>query len=117
MQYKALYDLTIVQGGGTTTMELAALNRNFLYFPLNFSQYSKGKTFTGMNAHSMTKAQFDKLSSPTLKIDTLFLNDDVSQKLGEAAVFKLPFNDEGAEKAAVSSQLYQDKMVTVDWLH
>ncbi len=78
----------------------------------NVSQYAKGKTFTGMNAHSMTKAQFDKLSSPTLKIDALFLNDDVSQRLGEAAVFKLPFNDEGAEKAAVSSQLYQDKMVT-----
>jgi hypothetical protein len=78
----------------------------------NVSQYSKGKTFTGMNAHSMTKAQFDKLNSPTLKIDALFLDDDVSQRLGEAAVFKLPFNDEGAEKAAVSSQLYQDKMVT-----
>lgn len=78
----------------------------------NVSQFSKGKTFTGMNAHSMTKAQFDKLSSPTLKIDSLFLNDDVSQKLGEDAIFKIPFNDEGVEKAAVSSQLYQDKMVT-----
>lgn len=78
----------------------------------NVSQYSKGKTFTGMNAHSMTKAQFEKLNSPTLKIDKLFLNDDVSQRLGEDAVFKLPFNAKGAEKAAVSSQLYQDKMVT-----
>ena len=27
-------DLAIVQGGGTTTIELAALNKNFLYFPL-----------------------------------------------------------------------------------
>jgi len=78
----------------------------------DFSQYSKGKSFTGMNAHSMTKAQFEKLSSPTLKIDALFLNNDVSQKLGEEAIFKIPFNDEGAEKAAVSSQLYQDKLVT-----
>lgn len=78
----------------------------------DFSQYSKGKTFSGMNAHSMTKAQFEKLSSPTLKIDALFLNDDVSQKLGVDAVFKIPFNDEGVEKAAASSQLYQDKMTT-----
>lgn len=78
----------------------------------NVSQFSKGKTFTGMNAHAMTKAQFEKLSSPTLKMDALFLNDDVSQKLGEDAVFKLPFNDEGVEKSATSSQLYQDKMVT-----
>ena len=27
-------DLAIVQGGGTTTAELTALNKNFLYFPL-----------------------------------------------------------------------------------
>lgn len=78
----------------------------------NVSQYSKGKSFTGMNAHSMTKAQYEKLSSPTLKIDALFLDDDVSKRLGEEAVFKLPFNDKGAEKAATSSELYQDKMVT-----
>ncbi|WP_042354527.1 DUF5068 domain-containing protein [Bacillus rubiinfantis] len=78
----------------------------------NVSQFSKGKSFTGMNAHSMTKAQFEKLSSPTLKIDALFLNDDVSKKLGTPAVFKLPFNDKGVEKSAKSSQLYQDKMVT-----
>lgn len=78
----------------------------------NPSQYSKEKTFTGMNAHSMTKEQFEKLSSPTLKIDALFLNDDVSQKLGEAAIFKIPFNEEGVEKAAVSSQIYPDKMTT-----
>jgi len=30
----AVSDLAIVQGGGTTTMELAALRRPFLYFPL-----------------------------------------------------------------------------------
>ena len=33
-EYFAACDLAIVQGGGTTTMELAALNKNFLYFPL-----------------------------------------------------------------------------------
>ncbi|RWR11875.1 DUF5068 domain-containing protein [Siminovitchia fortis] len=76
------------------------------------SQYSKGKSFTGMNAHSMTKAQFEKLSSPTLRIDALWLNNDTSKRLGEDAVFKLPFNDKGAEKAAASGELYQDKMVT-----
>ena len=30
----AACDLAIVQGGGTTTAELVALNKNFLYFPL-----------------------------------------------------------------------------------
>jgi UDP:flavonoid glycosyltransferase YjiC (YdhE family) len=33
-EYFAACDLAIVQGGGTTTMELVALNKNFLYFPL-----------------------------------------------------------------------------------
>lgn len=33
-EHFAACDLAIVQGGGTTTMELAALNKNFLYFPL-----------------------------------------------------------------------------------
>ena len=33
-EYFAACDLAIVQGGGTTTLELAALNKNFLYFPL-----------------------------------------------------------------------------------
>ncbi len=76
------------------------------------SQYSKGKSFTGMNAHTMTKAQFEKLTTPTLKIDALFLDDDVSKKLGEDAVFKLPFNEGGAKKAETTAELYQDKMVT-----
>jgi len=76
------------------------------------SQYSKGKTFTGMNAHTMTKAQFDKLNTPTLKIDAFSENAEFSKRLGEDAVFKLPFNDEGAEKAEGSAELYQDKMVT-----
>ncbi|WP_428910241.1 glycosyltransferase [Niallia sp. Krafla_26] len=33
-EHLAACDLAIVQGGGTTTMELVALNKNFLYFPI-----------------------------------------------------------------------------------
>lgn len=33
-EHFAACDLAIVQGGGTTTTELAVLNKNFLYFPL-----------------------------------------------------------------------------------
>lgn len=33
-EHFAACDLAIVQGGGTTTMELVSLNKNFLYFPL-----------------------------------------------------------------------------------
>jgi len=38
-QHFAASDLAVVQGGGTTTMELAALRRPFLYFPLE-NRYS-----------------------------------------------------------------------------
>jgi hypothetical protein len=34
-EYMAISDLAIVQGGGTTTLELTALGRPFLYFPLH----------------------------------------------------------------------------------
>lgn len=78
----------------------------------DFSCYSKGKTFTGMNAYSMTKEQYKKLSSPTLTIDAVYLNNDVSQVLGEDAIFKIPFNEEGVKKAEASSKLYQDRMTT-----
>lgn len=33
-EYFAASDLAIVQGGGTTTMELTSLNKKFIYFPL-----------------------------------------------------------------------------------
>jgi len=33
-EHFAASDLAIVQGGGTTTIELTALNKPFLYFPL-----------------------------------------------------------------------------------
>lgn len=34
-EYFAACDLAIVQGGGTTTMELVSLNKKFIYFPLS----------------------------------------------------------------------------------
>lgn len=78
----------------------------------NASQFSAGKSFTGIFAHTMTKAQYEKLKSPTLTVDKPWLDDDVTKTIGENAVFKLPFNEEGAEKAEASGKLYQDRMVT-----
>lgn len=47
-EHFAACDLAIVQGGGTTTMELAVLNKSFLYFPLE--------------EHFEQKLVFDKLT-------------------------------------------------------
>lgn len=74
-------------------------------------QYAPGK-YTGMQSYTMTKAQYERLSAPTYTIDIPLLEDDYNKKIGKDAVFKIPFNEEGAEKASKSSALYADKMVT-----
>lgn len=75
------------------------------------SDYSKG-TFTGMDAHMITKAQFEKLESPRMTISKPYIEGDASKSFGEEAVFFLPFTEDGAKKAESTSKLYADKMVT-----
>ena len=75
-------------------------------------QYSKGKSFSGMQAYAMTKAQFERIKAPTLTISEPFLEGDPGKMFGEKAVFKLPFTELETEKAVASSELYPDKMVT-----
>src|SRR5690606_14561915 len=76
------------------------------------SQYSSGKSFTGMFAYAMTKAQYEKLQLPMVKIDALWKNDDTSDRIGDDGYFPLPVNDAGLEKAKAVANLYPDKMVT-----
>lgn len=51
-EHLAACDLAIVQGGGTTTMELVSLNKNFLYFPLeeHFEQKLVSDKLTSIDA-------------------------------------------------------------------
>ncbi|MFD1206305.1 DUF5068 domain-containing protein [Sporosarcina contaminans] len=74
-------------------------------------QYGPG-TYTGMQAYTMTKAQYERLLAPTYTIDIPMLEDDFKKRIGNDAVFKIPFNEDGAEKASKSAALYADKMVT-----
>lgn len=76
------------------------------------SQYTKEKSFTGMQAYTMTKAQFEKLEAPKLTISKPYVENDTSKMFGEEAVFFLPITDEGTKKAAATSGLYADKMLT-----
>ncbi|MBO1910079.1 DUF5068 domain-containing protein, partial [Microvirga sp. 3-52] len=75
------------------------------------SLYSKG-SFTGLSAHMITKAQFEKLESPRMTISTPYLEEDTSKPFGEEAVFFFPITEEGTKKAEATSKLYADKMVT-----
>lgn len=74
-------------------------------------QYGPGK-YTGMQSYTMTKAQYERLVAPTFTIDIPTLEDDFKKQIGKDAVFKIPFNEEGAEKASKSAALYADRMVT-----
>lgn len=76
------------------------------------SQFSKGKSVTGLVAFMITNEQFEKMNTPILKIDKFFLNDDTSKTFGEEAVFTIPMNDTSIDKAASNANLYPDKMVT-----
>lgn len=75
-------------------------------------QYSKGKSFTGMQAYAMTKEQFDRIKAPTLTISQPFLNDDTSKLIGKEAVFKLPFSGVATKISTIVPEYYADKMVT-----
>ncbi|MBY0223609.1 DUF5068 domain-containing protein [Mammaliicoccus sciuri] len=74
-------------------------------------QYAPGK-YTGMQAYTMTKDQYERLVAPTFTVDIPLLEDDFDKRIGKEAIFKIPFNEDGAEKASKSSDLYADKMVT-----
>ena len=74
-------------------------------------QFGPGK-YTGMQSYTMTKAQYERLTAPTYTFDIPTLEDDFNKRIGKEAVFKIPFNEAGAEKASKSSALYADKMVT-----
>jgi predicted glycosyltransferase len=88
----AACDLAIVQGGGTTTTELVALNKNFLYFPLE--------------EHFEQKLVSDKLERLGAGVKMSFLETDEStlikavlENLGKTVDYG-KIKIEGAVKAA-----------------
>ncbi|MEH7251877.1 glycosyltransferase [Neobacillus niacini] len=91
-EHFAACDLAIVQGGGTTTNELAALNKNFLYFPLE--------------EHFEQKLVSDRLERMGVGVKMKFSDTDevtlakiVMEKMGKP-VGDRKFNFDGAQKAA-----------------
>lgn len=91
-EHFAACDLAIVQGGGTTTMELVSLNRNFIYFPLE--------------GHFEQKVVSDKLASIGAGIKMNFSETDESslaetvlENLGKPVDYQ-NISVDGAVKAA-----------------
>lgn len=91
-EHFAACDLAIVQGGGTTTMELVSLNKNFIYFPLSehYEQEVVSEKLTRMNAG--IKLNFKD-------VNEIKLSRIVEKTLGEKADYK-DVNTNGAVIAA-----------------
>lgn len=91
-EHFAASELAIVQGGGTTTTELVALNKNFLYFPLeeHFEQKLVSDKLARIGAG--VKMSFSETNEITL-------SKAVLENLGKTVDYQ-KINIDGAVKAA-----------------
>lgn len=91
-EHFAACDLAIVQGGGTSTTELVALNKNFLYFPLeeHFEQKLVSDKLERIGAG--TKMNFSET-------DEITLSNAVLENLGKTVNYQ-KIKIDGAGKAA-----------------
>ena len=92
-EHLAASDLAIVQGGGTTTLELTALRRPFLYFPLG-QHFEQQVHVAGRLARH--KAGVRMSYSETTPVT---LADQVISNLGKEVSYP-PIPTDGAQKAA-----------------
>ena len=92
-QHFAASDLAIVQGGGTTTMELAALRRPFLYFPLE-QHYEQQIIVAGvLKRHGAGVNMTYAKTTPESLAEAIILN------IGKEVSYA-PIPADGAQKAA-----------------
>ena len=92
-EHLAACDLAVVQGGGTTTLELTALRRPFLYFPLEEHFEQQLHVAERLRRHGAgVKMQFGETSAETLA-------GAICAHIGTAVRFP-PIAADGAERAA-----------------
>lgn len=92
-EHLAACDLAIVQGGGTTTLELTALRRPFLYFPLADHFEQRMHVSRRIERHGAgVKLEFAETTPEQLAAEVLaHIGEDVSYP---------PIKTDGAERAA-----------------
>jgi len=93
-QHFAASDLAVVQGGGTTTMELAALRRPFLYFPLE-SRFSDQQT----QVAPALKRHGAGINMTYSKTTPESLAEAIISNIGKEVTYA-PIPADGAQKAA-----------------
>jgi hypothetical protein len=92
-QHFACCDLAIVQGGGTATLELTALRRPFLYFPLEGHCEQELTVASRLIRHRAGVRMSYTGTTPE------FLADEVISNLGKEVDY-VPISVDGASKAA-----------------
>ncbi|MHC4560237.1 MAG: glycosyltransferase, partial [Planctomycetota bacterium] len=92
-EHFAASDLAIVQGGGTTTIELTALNRPFLYFPLAMHCEQQMHVAERLARHQAGIRMTYSQTTPETLADTAIAN------LGKKVNYP-PISVNGAQKAA-----------------
>jgi UDP-N-acetylglucosamine:LPS N-acetylglucosamine transferase len=89
----AVCDLAIVQGGGTTTLELTALNRPFIYFPIEGHSEQQKHIAPRVTRHSAgVKMKFSKTTPESLL-------EAVSENIGKVVNYN-PIRIDGSKKIA-----------------
>jgi len=78
-QHFAACDLAIVQGGGTTTLELTALRRPFIYFPIE-GHFEQAQISKRLERHRAGVRMFRSETSPGMLAERMLavLDDEVS---------------------------------------
>lgn len=92
-QHFAASDLAIVQGGGTTTMELAALRRPFLYFPLENHHEQQVLVSGALKRHGAGINMTYSETTPESLAEAIFSH------IGKEVTYT-PIPTDGAQKAA-----------------
>jgi UDP-N-acetylglucosamine:LPS N-acetylglucosamine transferase len=92
-EHFAASDLAIVQGGGTTTLELTALRRPFLYFPLAFHCEQQVHVAERLASHKAGVKMVYSQTTPEILAEKVIAN------LGKNVDYP-PISVQGAQKAA-----------------
>jgi hypothetical protein len=102
-EHFAASDLAIVQGGGTTTLELTALRRPFLYFPLEDHSEQQIHVAGRLARHGAGVKILYSQTTPEILAEKIISN------IGQEATWP-PIPTNGAQKAAgFINQLLSDK--------
>jgi UDP-N-acetylglucosamine:LPS N-acetylglucosamine transferase len=92
-EHFAASDLSIVQGGATSTLELTALNKTFLYFPIE-GHFEQAHVAERLSRHQAGIRMSYSHTTPKI------LAEEIASNLGKEVNY-IPIRTDGAQKSAM----------------